>query len=72
LDEQQHLALAWAGACLAEQRALMGRDYWPYNMADNLPVLETLLTFAHDQGLIPRPLAVDELFAWVTVDAPGA
>jgi 4,5-dihydroxyphthalate decarboxylase len=71
IEEQQLLALSWAGALLAEQRALMGPHYWPYNVADNRLVLETLLTFAHEQGLIPRPLTVEELFVPDTLTAPG-
>ena len=55
LEEQQILALSWAGALLAEQRALMGPHYWPYNVPDNRLALETLLDFAHAQGVIPRP-----------------
>lgn len=72
LADQQVLALSCAGALLAEQRALMGPRYWPYNVADNRLVLETLLAFAHEQGLIPRPFTVEELFAPDTLTAPGA
>jgi 4,5-dihydroxyphthalate decarboxylase len=72
LEEQQMLALSWAGALLAEQRALMGPNYWPYNVADNRHVLETIVSFAHEQGLIPRPIPADDLFVPETVTAPGA
>jgi 4,5-dihydroxyphthalate decarboxylase len=71
IEEQQILALSWAGALLAEQRALMGEHYWPYNVADNRHVLETVVSFAHEQGLIPRPFAVEELFVPETVAAAG-
>jgi 4,5-dihydroxyphthalate decarboxylase len=72
LDEQQTLALSWAGAALDQQRRLMGGFYWPYNVRDNRLVLETLVTFAHEQGLIPQPIPVDDLFVAGTVAAPGA
>jgi 4,5-dihydroxyphthalate decarboxylase len=72
IEEQQILALSWAGAALAEQRALMGPNYWPYNVADNRHVLEMVISFAHEQQMIPRPLAVDDLFIPETVAAPGA
>jgi 4,5-dihydroxyphthalate decarboxylase len=72
IEEQQILALSWAGALLAEQRALMGPRYWPYNVADNRLALDTLLGFAHEQGVIPRPLTIEELFLPDTLTAPGA
>lgn len=72
LANQQVLALSWAGALLAEQRALMGPHYWPYNVAENRLVLETLVAFAHEQALIPRPIAVDDLFLPAALTAPGA
>lgn len=72
LEENQVLSLSWAAALLEEQRALMGRHYWPYNVADNRLVIDTLVSFAHEQGLIPRLPAMEELFVKDTVSAPGA
>ncbi|HEY3115246.1 MAG TPA: ABC transporter substrate-binding protein [Chloroflexota bacterium] len=45
------LVISWASAAMAEQRALMGENYWPYNVADNARVLEALTQFALQQGL---------------------
>jgi 4,5-dihydroxyphthalate decarboxylase len=67
LEDQEVLALSWAGAALAEQRALMGPRYWPYDVASNRAVLDLAVACAHEQGLIPRPLAVDELFVPTTL-----
>jgi 4,5-dihydroxyphthalate decarboxylase len=72
IEDQQILALSWAGALLAEQRALMGAAYWPYNLADNRLVLDTLLDFAHEQGIVPVRPALETLFVPDTVGAPGA
>ena len=72
LEENEVLSLSWAGAALAEQRALMGPQYWPYNVADNRLVLDTLLSFAHEQALIPRPMDIEDLFLPETLAAPGA
>jgi 4,5-dihydroxyphthalate decarboxylase len=72
IEEQQILALSWAGALLAEQRALMGPHYWPYNVADNRLALDALLSFAHEQGVISRPFTIEELFLPNTLTAPGA
>ena len=47
---------------LAETRALMGDDYWPYGVEPNRKVLEYFLAQHHAQGLSSRRLSVDELF----------
>jgi 4,5-dihydroxyphthalate decarboxylase len=72
IQEQQILALSWAGVALAEQRALMGDHYWPYNVPDNRAGLELAIAYAHEQGVIARPLAVEDLFLPETLTAPGA
>jgi 4,5-dihydroxyphthalate decarboxylase len=72
LEENQVIALSWAGPALAEQRALMGRRYWPYNVADNRLVLDTLVAFAHEQGLTPSRLALEDLFVKDALEAPGS
>ena len=35
-------------------------------------VLETLVAFAHEQGLIPRPFTLEELFVPETITVSGA
>lgn len=51
-----------AGASAEDVRAVMGDDPWPYGVSPNRRVLETFLKDAHDQGLIQRRLAVEDLF----------
>jgi 4,5-dihydroxyphthalate decarboxylase len=46
---------------------VLGDDPLPYGIKANLPSIEALITYAVQQGLMPRPLSVEELF----VD-PGA
>jgi 4,5-dihydroxyphthalate decarboxylase len=46
----------------------MGRDYWPYGLERNRRVLETFLRYHHEQGLSPRLLAPEELFAPETLE----
>jgi 4,5-dihydroxyphthalate decarboxylase len=46
----------------AATRALMGDDPWRYGIAASRHVLETFLRDVFDQGLIQRPLGVDDLF----------
>jgi len=44
------------------------RDWWPYGVEPNRATLETFLRYALAQGLVERPLTVDELFAKETLD----
>jgi 4,5-dihydroxyphthalate decarboxylase len=41
----------------------MGQDYWPYGLDRNRVALSTFLRYHHEQGLSPRMLTPDELFA---------
>ena len=47
---------------VAEARALMGDDYWPYGVEANRKTLETFLRHHHSQGLSSRLVKVEELF----------
>jgi 4,5-dihydroxyphthalate decarboxylase len=49
--------------------ALMGEDFWPYGLDANRNVLETFLGYHHEQGLSPRRLQPEELFAHETFEA---
>ncbi len=44
-------------------RALMGEDFWPYGVAGNRATLDMFLDEHHAQGLSPRRLAPEDLFA---------
>jgi 4,5-dihydroxyphthalate decarboxylase len=47
---------------VAETRALMGDDYWPYGFEPNRKTLEVFLRHHHSQGLSLRLLKAEELF----------
>ena len=55
--------LPWLLAHVEETEREMGRDWWPYGFAPNKSVLETFLRYHHEQGLSPRRLQPEELFA---------
>jgi 4,5-dihydroxyphthalate decarboxylase len=58
--------LAFFQAAWEEQRALLGPDPWAYGLGPaNARNLETVLRYAHDQGLIQRRPNLDELFVRV-------
>jgi 4,5-dihydroxyphthalate decarboxylase len=54
---------AWLQAMIEEEQAVFGSDWYPYGVETNRPSLEALLQFNHEQGLTPRRLTVEELFA---------
>jgi 4,5-dihydroxyphthalate decarboxylase len=49
-------------AVMDETRQRFGDDFWLYGIEDNRTELECLLRYAHQQGLTPRLLSIEELF----------
>src|SRR5262249_39504797 len=62
------VSLPWGVAEFEQARALMGADYWSYGVEPNRHVLETFTRYHHEQGLSPRKVAPEELFARSTLD----
>ena len=55
--------LAWYMEQWEEERALLGPDPWEYGLgAQNRKTLETMIGYSHEQGLIGKKHAVDDLF----------
>jgi 4,5-dihydroxyphthalate decarboxylase len=46
-----------------ETWALFGKDFWPYGIAANRPTWAAVGQYVHEQGLGPRPVTPDEMFA---------
>ena len=42
--------------------AVMGRDFWRYGVGENRKEIDALIQYAHEQGLIARKPALEELF----------
>jgi 4,5-dihydroxyphthalate decarboxylase len=57
------VGLPWLRPDLEELARLFGGDAYPYGVERNRAVLETMARYAAEQGLTPRRLAVDDLFA---------
>ena len=51
------------GTQLVAARALLGEDFWSYGLEANRPALAAIGRFVHEQGLSPRAVSPDELFA---------
>ena len=56
------VTLPWLEAETNETSAIMGDDFWKYGVAENLPEIEALTQYVHEQGLADRRVEVEELF----------
>ena len=63
------VSLPWVSDLVEETQRLMGPDFWSYGFAENRHVLETFLRYHHEQGLSPRRLEPEELFAPETFES---
>jgi len=68
-DSAMRLMLPGMIADLEETRDTMGEDFWPYGLEPNRHVLQTLMGYAMEQGLLERPLDLDGLFAHETLES---
>lgn len=57
------VTLPWVTAELADTRARMGEDFWPYGIAANRVPIELLSRWSHEEGLSARRLSIEDLFA---------
>ena len=55
--------LPWLFAEIEQLKQIFGSDWWPYGIEPNHHMLETLIRYMGEQGLMERPLKVEELFA---------
>ncbi len=53
---------------LAMTREIFGIDPYPYGLPKNRGMMETLIDYSYEQGLIPRKPMMEELFAPSTLD----
>ena len=49
-------------------RQVFGSDPFPYGIKANRPMLQTIIDYSHEQGLTPRRLEIEELFAASTLE----
>lgn len=60
--------LPWFNAHVEEAIDLMGEDFWPYGLKANRKTLATFLRYHHEQGLSPRVMEPEEIFAPETLE----
>ena len=57
------VALPWLIDHVKEARRVFGADFWAYGLEPNRPTFEAIGRYVHEQGLSPRMVGADELFA---------
>ena len=55
-SDPEIVTISWASAMMDEQRAVMGENYWAYNVENNVRSLEAMMLFAHQLGVTPTKL----------------
>ena len=68
MRDPRRVSLAWWREAREEQEAILGPDPWAYEIGRNRAALETLLRYAHEQGLLREPLAIEDLFVPSTLE----
>jgi 4,5-dihydroxyphthalate decarboxylase len=57
------VSLPWAASTLDSVRARMGSNFWPYGVQPNRSAIEALCRYSFEQGLAPKTLTPEDLFA---------
>lgn len=62
---KQHMGVItpWFSELFAENRALLGEDWWPYGVERNRRAIDTFLRYHHEQGLSQTLLTSEDIFA---------
>ena len=62
MQQPHRLSLAWGAAYIEQEKAFFGGDPYPQGLQANRHDLQTMIGFTQEQGMLDRPLTVDELF----------
>ena len=68
LAEDIPSGLIFGAQYLAKSKQILGDDPFPYGINANRKMIEALIESSHEQGLTPRQLNIDELFASSTLE----
>ena len=62
MEQPHRLSFAWARSYLEEERKFFGKDPFYQGVRENRHDVQSMIDFAQEQGMLARPLTVDELF----------
>ncbi len=54
--------LPWLTKLIADDRALLGDDWWPYGIKANRAAIDAVLRYHHEQGLTRRRFTIEDVF----------
>lgn len=60
--DNSQVSSPWMDSLLEEQHQLLGRDLYPYGLARTRHEVERAIRYLHEQQLVERPMAVEEVF----------
>ncbi|MCH7607316.1 MAG: hypothetical protein IIC94_01930 [Chloroflexi bacterium] len=60
--------LIFGSQYMAQTRSIFGPDPYPYGIADNEKMIQQMIDFSFEQGLTPRKMEIEELFAAPMLD----
>jgi 4,5-dihydroxyphthalate decarboxylase len=69
--DPQVIIYPWMAAAIADQRELMGANYWAYNIENNRTVLEAMSQYGYEQGLSPTKIDYMTFFHREAAALPG-
>ncbi|HWP56970.1 MAG TPA: hypothetical protein VNL14_03665 [Candidatus Acidoferrales bacterium] len=68
-DDPNWSRLVWGRHLFEEERNIFGEDPWPNGVEKNRANLERFMRYSLDQGLMEKPMTVEELFHASTLDS---
>jgi 4,5-dihydroxyphthalate decarboxylase len=69
MRDPRRVSLAWFREAFDEQRRILGDDPWAYEFEANRHALETMIRYAHEQGMIGRRFPPEDLFEGSTLES---
>ncbi|MBB3042601.1 ABC transporter substrate-binding protein [Nocardioides soli] len=70
IKDPRKICLAWAQDAYEQQVALMGEDPFGYDAEGSRTAVETLIRYSVEQGILPEPLTLEEIFHPTTMQEP--
>jgi len=70
IRDPRKICLAWAQDAYEQQLALMGPDPFAYDAEASRVAVETLIRYTVEQGILPKPFSLEEIFYPTTMQEP--
>jgi 4,5-dihydroxyphthalate decarboxylase len=68
MSDSIHSGLIFGPQYLRRTKEIFGDDPYPYGVAANRPMLQTIIDFSHEQGLTKEKMKIEDMFAPSTLD----